>query len=51
MADYLAKAFTYLEKSVENSMEVSRDRISTDLVVTVPTVQRSILQFFSDPFG
>lgn len=37
VADYLAKVFTDLEKSVENFMEVLRDRISTDLVVTVPT--------------
>lgn len=51
VADYLAKVFTDLEKSVENFMEVLRDRISTDLVVTAPTVQWSILQIFSDPFG
>jgi hypothetical protein len=51
VADYLAKVFTYLEKSVESFMKVLRDRISTDIVVTVPTVQRSILQIFPDPFG
>jgi len=51
VADYLAKVFTYLEKSVENFTKVLRDRISTDIVVTVPTVQLSILQNFPDPFG
>jgi hypothetical protein len=46
VADYLAKVFTYLEKLVENFMKVLRHRISTDIVVTVSTVQRSILQIF-----